>query len=77
MTRRLVFSYLSLMLLVLLALEVPFGFVYARGELSRQESSGAERAACAPGSHSGSAERSAWALTARLRMNSRSDSRFR
>ncbi|ARF53650.1 sensor histidine kinase [Streptomyces gilvosporeus] len=35
MTRRLVFSYLSLMLLVLLALEVPFGFVYARGELSR------------------------------------------
>ncbi|MGW2320387.1 sensor histidine kinase [Streptomyces sp. NPDC001680] len=35
MIRRLLFSYLSLMLLVLLALEVPFGFVYARSELSR------------------------------------------
>ncbi|MGW1894764.1 sensor histidine kinase [Streptomyces sp. NPDC002004] len=35
MTRRLLLSYLSLILLVLLALEVPFGFVYARGELSR------------------------------------------
>ncbi|MGW3268280.1 sensor histidine kinase [Streptomyces sp. NPDC001056] len=33
--RRLLFSYLGLMLLVLLALEVPFGFVYARGELNR------------------------------------------
>lgn len=35
MTRRLLLSYLSLMLLVLLALEVPFGFVYARSELNR------------------------------------------
>ncbi|SOE06722.1 HAMP domain-containing sensor histidine kinase [Streptomyces sp. Ag109_G2-15] len=35
MTRRLLLSYLSLILLVLLALEVPFGYVYARGELSR------------------------------------------
>ncbi|MGW7486822.1 sensor histidine kinase [Streptomyces sp. NPDC054786] len=35
MTRRLVCSYLSLMLLVLLALEVPFGVVYGRSELSR------------------------------------------
>lgn len=35
MIRRLLFSYLSLMLLVLLALEVPFGFVYARSELNR------------------------------------------
>jgi signal transduction histidine kinase len=35
MTRRLLLSYLSLMALVLLALEVPFGFVYARNELSR------------------------------------------
>ena len=34
-TRRLLLSYLSLILLVLLALEVPFGYVYARGELSR------------------------------------------
>ncbi|MFI9645750.1 sensor histidine kinase [Streptomyces sp. NPDC052040] len=35
MTRRLLLSYLSLMTLVLLALEVPFGFVYARNELNR------------------------------------------
>ncbi|MEU7412469.1 HAMP domain-containing sensor histidine kinase [Streptomyces sp. NPDC042638] len=35
MTRRLLLSYLSLMLLVLLALEVPFGILYARSELSR------------------------------------------
>jgi signal transduction histidine kinase len=35
MTRRLLLSYLSLMALVLLALEVPFGFVYARSELNR------------------------------------------
>ncbi|MET7905215.1 HAMP domain-containing sensor histidine kinase [Streptomyces sp. NPDC005355] len=35
MTRRLLLSYLSLILLVLLALEVPFGYVYARGQLSR------------------------------------------
>ncbi|MFJ3308457.1 sensor histidine kinase [Streptomyces sp. NPDC086549] len=35
MTRRLLLSYLSLILLVLLTLEVPFGYVYARGELSR------------------------------------------
>jgi len=34
-TRRLLLSYLSLILLVLLTLEVPFGYVYARGELSR------------------------------------------
>ena len=35
MIRRLLLSYLSLMLLVLAALEVPFGFVYARSELNR------------------------------------------
>jgi signal transduction histidine kinase len=35
MTRRLLLSYLSLMMLVLLALEIPFGFVYARNELTR------------------------------------------
>lgn len=35
MIRRLLLSYLSLMLFVLLALEVPFGFVYARSELTR------------------------------------------
>ncbi|WP_055489129.1 HAMP domain-containing sensor histidine kinase [Streptomyces sp. TP-A0356] len=35
MTRRLLLSYLSLTLLVLLCLEVPFGYVYARGEMSR------------------------------------------
>ncbi|MFJ3308571.1 sensor histidine kinase [Streptomyces sp. NPDC086549] len=35
MTRRLLLSHLSLMLLVLLALEVPFGIFYARSELSR------------------------------------------
>ncbi|WP_190179047.1 sensor histidine kinase [Streptomyces naganishii] len=35
MTRRLLLSYLSLILLVLLALEVPFGFLYARSELNR------------------------------------------
>ncbi|RRQ76714.1 two-component sensor histidine kinase [Streptomyces griseofuscus] len=35
MTRRLLLSHLSLILLVLLALEVPFGVFYARGELSR------------------------------------------
>ncbi|MGW0765401.1 sensor histidine kinase [Streptomyces sp. NPDC002676] len=35
MTRRLLLSYLSLILLVLLALEVPFGIFYARSELSR------------------------------------------
>ncbi|MEU5537600.1 HAMP domain-containing sensor histidine kinase [Streptomyces sp. NPDC020362] len=34
MTRRLLLSHLSLMLLVLLALEVPFGIFYARSELS-------------------------------------------
>ncbi|GLW50130.1 two-component sensor histidine kinase [Streptomyces sp. NBRC 14336] len=37
MTRRLLLSYLSLTLLVLLALEVPLGYFYARGELSRFE----------------------------------------
>ncbi|MFH8776327.1 sensor histidine kinase [Streptomyces sp. NPDC017958] len=35
MTRRLLLSHLSLILLVLLALEVPFGIFYARSELSR------------------------------------------
>ncbi|MFY4720859.1 sensor histidine kinase [Streptomyces sp. LaBMicrA B280] len=35
MTRRLLLSHLSLILLVLLALEVPFGVFYARSELSR------------------------------------------
>lgn len=35
MTRRLLLSYLSLTLLVLLCLEVPFGYVYARGQMSR------------------------------------------
>lgn len=35
MTRRLLASYLGLVLLVLLGLEIPFGIVYARGELSR------------------------------------------
>ncbi|MFG2633359.1 sensor histidine kinase [Streptomyces sp. NPDC048362] len=35
MTRRLLLGHLSLILLVLLALEVPFGLFYARSELSR------------------------------------------
>ncbi|MGW4876449.1 sensor histidine kinase [Streptomyces sp. NPDC004262] len=35
MTRRILLSHLSLILLVLLALEVPFGVFYARSELSR------------------------------------------
>ncbi|GGN36983.1 sensor histidine kinase [Streptomyces fuscichromogenes] len=35
MTRRLLLSYLGLALLVLVGLEVPLGFVYARGETSR------------------------------------------
>ncbi|MGP4000652.1 ATP-binding protein [Streptomyces sp. 8N706] len=35
MIRRLLASYLGLVLLVLLGLEIPFGLVYARGELSR------------------------------------------
>ncbi|MEV5872923.1 HAMP domain-containing sensor histidine kinase [Streptomyces sp. NPDC052101] len=35
MTRRLLLSHLSLILLVLLALEVPFGVFYARSELAR------------------------------------------
>ncbi|MFE2066710.1 sensor histidine kinase [Streptomyces sp. NPDC059467] len=35
MTRRILLSHLSLILLVLLALEVPFGLFYARSELSR------------------------------------------
>ncbi|MGV9561244.1 sensor histidine kinase [Streptomyces sp. NPDC003480] len=35
MTRRILLSHLSLILLVLLALEVPFGIFYARSELSR------------------------------------------
>lgn len=35
MTRRLLAGFLGLVLLVLLGLEIPFGLVYARGELSR------------------------------------------
>ncbi|MGV9642398.1 ATP-binding protein [Streptomyces sp. NPDC003514] len=35
MTRRLLLSYLSLTMLVLLGLEVPLGYFYARGEISR------------------------------------------
>lgn len=35
MTRRLLASYLSLVFIALLALEVPLGYVYARGELTR------------------------------------------
>ncbi|MFS8198528.1 ATP-binding protein [Streptomyces sp. CWNU-52B] len=35
MTRRLLLSYLSLTLLVLLGLELPLGYFYARGEISR------------------------------------------
>ncbi|MET8948190.1 HAMP domain-containing sensor histidine kinase [Streptomyces sp. NPDC004542] len=42
MTRRLVFSYLALALLVLLVLEIPLGYLYARGEESRF-SQGVER----------------------------------
>ncbi|MDX2675379.1 sensor histidine kinase [Streptomyces sp. NY05-11A] len=44
MTRRLLLSYLSLTLLVLLCLEVPFGYVYARGEMSRFTSGGEQAA---------------------------------
>ncbi|MFF4575855.1 sensor histidine kinase [Streptomyces sp. NPDC001410] len=44
MTRRLLLSYLSLTLLVLLCLEVPFGYVYARGELSRFTGNGQQAA---------------------------------
>ncbi|WP_262697884.1 MULTISPECIES: sensor histidine kinase [Streptomyces] len=44
MTRRLLLSYLSLILLVLLCLEVPFGYVYARGETSRFGNSGQQGA---------------------------------
>ncbi|GAA2304220.1 sensor histidine kinase [Streptomyces violaceusniger] len=44
MTRRLLLSYLSLILLVLLFLEVPFGYVYARGETSRFGNSGQQGA---------------------------------
>ena len=35
MTRRLLLSYLSLALLLLLCLEIPLGFVYSRGERER------------------------------------------
>ncbi|MDW6063028.1 HAMP domain-containing sensor histidine kinase [Streptomyces sp. FXJ1.4098] len=35
MTRRLLFSYLGLTLLVLAGLEIPLGIIYARGEVSR------------------------------------------
>ncbi|MET9847719.1 sensor histidine kinase [Streptomyces ossamyceticus] len=38
MTRRLLAGYVGLVLLVLLGLEIPFGLVYARGELSRLSS---------------------------------------
>ncbi|MFI1160336.1 sensor histidine kinase [Streptomyces sioyaensis] len=44
MTRRLLLSYLSLTLLVLLCLEVPFGYVYARGEMSRFTGNGSQAA---------------------------------
>ncbi|ANP53416.1 signal transduction histidine kinase [Streptomyces griseochromogenes] len=44
MTRRLLLSYLSLTLLVLLCLEVPFGYVYARGEMSRFTGNGQQAA---------------------------------
>ncbi|WP_030410996.1 ATP-binding protein, partial [Streptomyces sp. NRRL S-1448] len=44
MTRRLLFSYVSLTLLVLLCLEVPFGYVYARGEMSRFTGNGQQAA---------------------------------
>ncbi|MFF7189802.1 sensor histidine kinase [Streptomyces sp. NPDC008222] len=44
MTRRLLLSYLSLTLLVLLCLEVPFGYVYARGEMNRFSSGGQQAA---------------------------------
>ncbi|MFF4361626.1 sensor histidine kinase [Streptomyces sp. NPDC001604] len=44
MTRRLLLSYLSLTLLVLLCLELPFGYVYARGEMSRFTSGGQQAA---------------------------------
>ncbi|GGZ73674.1 sensor histidine kinase [Streptomyces echinoruber] len=39
MTRRLLFSYLALALLVLAGLEIPLGFIYARGETSRASQS--------------------------------------
>ncbi|MXM66863.1 HAMP domain-containing protein [Streptomyces sp. HUCO-GS316] len=39
MTRRLLLSYLALALLVLAGLEIPLGFVYARGETSRASQS--------------------------------------
>ncbi|MEU6274345.1 HAMP domain-containing sensor histidine kinase [Streptomyces populi] len=35
MTRRLLFSYLALAILVLAGLEIPLGWIYARGEISR------------------------------------------
>jgi hypothetical protein len=35
MTRRLLYSYLGLALLVLTGLEIPLGYLYARGETSR------------------------------------------
>ncbi|MGW7386545.1 sensor histidine kinase [Streptomyces sp. NPDC054794] len=44
MTRRLLLSYVSLTLLVLLCLEVPFGYVYARGEMSRFTGNGQQAA---------------------------------
>ncbi|GGW59705.1 two-component sensor histidine kinase [Streptomyces lucensis JCM 4490] len=42
MTRRLLLSYLALALLVLVGLEIPLGYIYARGETSRA-SQGVER----------------------------------
>ncbi|MFJ9563676.1 sensor histidine kinase [Streptomyces fuscichromogenes] len=39
MTRRLLFSYLGLALLVLAGLEIPLGWIYARGETSRASQS--------------------------------------
>ncbi len=44
MTRRLLLSYLSLTLLVLLGLEVPLGYFYARGEISRFTGDGRQSA---------------------------------
>ncbi|MGW3152436.1 sensor histidine kinase, partial [Streptomyces sp. NPDC001177] len=39
MTRRLLLSYLGLALLVLAGLEIPLGWIYARGEISRASQS--------------------------------------
>ncbi|WP_373559245.1 hypothetical protein [Streptomyces sp. SA15] len=44
MTRRLLLSYLSLAVLVLLCLEIPLGFVYSRGERERVVNAAADEA---------------------------------